>query len=115
MEPPETYEYNCRMCQEDKKVTVRIEQEFGEFGSVLSSWPEFDVEPPCLGFTGDEGDAVLPRKVTPDMDVDFERCAERCSFQNEEAWDNPDGAWVLGMNQERARSQKQAKEQVRSP
>ena len=107
MDQPEIYEYHCRMCDEDKKVTVRIEIESGEFGSILSSWPEFDVEPPCLGFVGGDDDGVdLMRKVTSDMDVDFERCAERCSFQYEEAWDNPDGAWVLGMNQERAHSKK---------
>ncbi len=113
MEQPETYEHHCQHCQKDKKVTVRIEHEYGEAGSVLSSWPEFDVEPECFGFHDPEGDVGLLKPVTPEMvaedgltQYEIERAQERCSFCYEEPWDNPDGAWVLGMNQERARAKR---------
>jgi hypothetical protein len=108
-----TLEHHCQHCNEDKKIAVRIEHEYGEFGSVLSSWPEFDVEPRCLGFHDPEGDIDLLKPVTPEMieedeltEIEIERAQERCAFYYEEPWDNPDGAWVLGMNQERARQRK---------
>lgn len=105
------FDYHCRMCDEDKQVTVRIEHEYGDFGSVLSSWPEFDVEPKCLGFHDpQEGGVDLVKRVTSEMiaadeltETEIERAQERCSFYYEEPWENPDGAWVLGMNQERGR------------
>ncbi len=112
----ETFVHHCQMCGEDKEITVRIEQESGEFGSILSSWPEFDVKPECLGFHGGEEDSCdLLRRVTKDMDLtetEASRAKERCSFQYEEPWDNPDGAWVLGARQERGRQVKAAREDI---
>lgn len=112
----EVFQHRCQMCGKDKRITVRIEHEFGEFGSILSSWPEFDVEPECLGFHGGDDDPCdLLRRVTEDMDLtetEASRARERCSFQYEEPWDNPDGAWVLGARQERGRQLKVAGQDI---
>ena len=41
--------WQCSTCYEYRKLSVEWEQETGDFGQVLSSWPVFTLEPPCSG------------------------------------------------------------------
>ncbi len=49
-------EHRCYLCGVTRQISVRWEQETGDFGTVLSTWPEFDLEPSCPGLKYVEDD-----------------------------------------------------------
>ncbi len=89
----ETFNTYCDRCNTKAVVTVRIEQETGDFGSVLSSWPEFDLDEDCPG----------PRELNEFLEEE-ERIPENCPFHRYQEWQyNPPCMDVLGQYHERKR------------
>jgi hypothetical protein len=56
------FRHRCGRCNQTREIIVRIEYEHGEAGSVLSAWPEFDLDPPCPGLVCQENDIVYDER-----------------------------------------------------
>lgn len=100
------YNFKCWECDTIRTIHIRREEERGDFGTLLSAWLEYDVSPPCLGFTDDSDEIYSYQKVTPQLikeaDLDAERCAERCPFHKYYENDHLDPvSFILGMRSER--------------
>ena len=56
----EAIKRRCDCCGIERKITVSWEQEYGELGGgLLSSWPIFELDPPCPG-PSDTGEEPQP-------------------------------------------------------
>jgi len=76
-----------------REVTLYWEHESGDFGTILSSWPVFDVEPKCLGPRDYQH---FPNESEP------ERNAELCPYHeaNDLDW-NCDVLQIIAKDSER--------------
>lgn len=81
-----------------REVTVRWEQETGDFGTILSSYPVFDLDSEC------EGPEDYYDEVGPNGGIQLvpERRPDRCPFAMEDDYhDNPEVVAVLAAMRER--------------
>lgn len=86
----ETTDYGVR-----REITISWEHEHGDFGEKLSSWPVFQVKPPCSG----------PHKDTYNIDLyktSYERSPDDCPFsESQEGYPVPEIELLLAQSRER--------------